>query len=441
MTATAAASPMRTQSARRFAPVRDGLAMFTFATLLVFVVCGPFMSYKPQPFTGEGSPLRQIGYLLTLALALVAIRPVLRPDRLLALPLSMTLVFAWCWLSLSWALDPDIALRRLMLTTIFTWTMFVLIAQINTVRAMTVLRWVMVVTLLANFVAVFAVPGVGTHQVSDAMDRTLAGAWRGILLQKNFAGAMCAFTVMAFLFDAKKIPAVARLVVITGALVFLYFSQSKTSAGILAFAIIAATLYLRYNPAYRVLLIPVALVTVVAGFILAQVYWLELTAPLNDKSAFTGRTQIWPPLLAYSRDHLMLGSGYGSFWNIGYGVGPIFRYTKGWVVDYATQGHNGYIDMLITIGLPGLIMTVIATLVIPLVRLLSSRTIGRGQGALLIAMLLFCAGHNLTESSLLDRDVIVEAFLVFTIATIFTATQNGSRRRGSGASAVPQGAS
>jgi hypothetical protein len=37
-------------------------------------------------------------------------------------------------------------------------------------------------------------------------------------------------------------------------------------------------------------------------------------------------------------------------------------------------------------------------------------------------MLLFCAGHNLTESSLFDRDQILQVFLTFTLAFIWRET-------------------
>jgi len=37
--------------------------------------------------------------------------------------------------------------------------------------------------------------------------------------------------------------------------------------------------------------------------------------------------------------------------------------------------------------------------------------------------LVFCAGHNMTESSLLDRDAIVQVFLMFTIALIHLETR------------------
>jgi hypothetical protein len=74
--------------------------------------------------------------------------------------------------------------------------------------------------------------------------------------------------------------------------------------------------------------------------------------------------------------------------------------------------------MLVQIGLPGLILTIFAFFVSPLFRLLTSSIIARRDGALLLALLLFAAGHNMTESTLLDRDTIVQVFLVLTVALL-----------------------
>jgi O-antigen ligase len=170
------------------------------------------------------------------------------------------------------------------------------------------------------------------------------------------------------------------------------------------------------------MLIPAIAVVGAGAYLFAVSHWGALTAPLYDQTAFTGRTQIWPPLLAYAREHPIFGSGYGSFWNIGFGKGPIFQYSKGWVL-HVIQGHNGYLDLLVSIGIPGLILVVLATIVVPIGRLLASQTVSRPAGALLLSMVLFCAGHNLTESSLFDRDAIVQTFLMFAVALIYKLTR------------------
>jgi O-antigen ligase len=113
-----------------------------------------------------------------------------------------------------------------------------------------------------------------------------------------------------------------------------------------------------------------------------------------------------------------LGSGYGSFWNIG-PLSPIFTYAgnNGWITRIAS-GHNGYLDVAAQIGIPGLLLAVIVLILLPIYTLLTNDQIDRSRGALLIASLIFCAGHNVTESTLLDRDMFVQVYLMLTLALL-----------------------
>lgn len=420
---------------RRLVKSGGGIPHFTLASLAIFAfltltILGPFMAHKPAPFSGEGSPLRQVCYFALLLFIVFAVDPIRRPRRLLAVPLTMIIALAWCWASLAWSAHPDIALRRLLLTTIVIWTVFLAVGETRYARAVAILRIVLVATLVGNYVAVILFPNFGIHQLSHDWDHMsspdLAGAWRGIVLQKNFAGAVSAFTVLCFVLDGRAIRPWLRWGVVAAAAFFLFMTTSKTSMSITLFSLVLGGVYLRYNPAYRMLLIPVLMVAGAAVFLLLQIYWADLAKPLYDRSAFTGRTQIWPPLLNYFRDNPLLGAGYGSFWNIGIGESPIFTYAKGWVTGLA-QGHNGYLDLLVTIGAPGLALAVLATVVAPTARLLASRTVPRGAGALLLAMLTFVAGHNFTESSLFDRDAIVQSFLMITLAMVHVVTAASPR--------------
>lgn len=381
------------------------------------------MTYKPQPFTGEGSPLRQIGYFLIFALVVAAVRPVANFRTLFsAVPLSMIFALVWCWLSLSWSIAPDIGFRRLALTTILIWTVFLSVSLTGYVNSVRIMRVITVITLIANFIAVLAFPQFGIHQVDELADPGLIGAWRGIMLQKNFAGAICVFTIIAFLFESRNIHVLLRLAVVIPASFFLYMSQSKTSMGVCVFALVIGWIYLRYNPVYRALMIPLLVILGSIAFWFIQLHWDSIIAPLNTPGAFTGRTQIWPALIKYASDHPLLGSGYGSFWNIGLGDGPIFTYAKGWVTQMA-QGHNGYLDMLVAIGIPGLVLVIFAVLIMPVFRLLADKAMVPQRGALLISIVIFAIGHNFTESSLFERDTIVQTFLMLAIALIGPATQ------------------
>jgi O-antigen ligase len=404
----------------------QGLATFAMFTLVALTILGPAMTYRPEPFTGEGSPLRQGAYLALLAAAVYAARPWANPSRLIRLPLTLLVAVGWCWASLSWSIAPDEAMRRLSLTTIVIWLIFLLVGEIGAAGTLRAIRIGLVVALIANYGAVLLVPGVGIHQIAEQFDPGLVGDWRGIMLQKNFAGALCAFTILTFLFYGRPVNRYYQLSVLAAATFFLWRTVSKTSMGICALSIIAGFVYLGYNPRYRVLVLSllVLFAGVVAGYVF--IHLGDITRQLNDPGALTGRAQIWPPLLSYSHDHLLRGAGYGSFWNIGFGESPIYRYGKGWVT-HITQGHDGYLDLLVTIGLPGLILVIVAVAVAPVAILFTSRQIDRKVGAGLLAMLIFCMGHNFTESSLFDRDTIVQSFLMLTVAMIHTQTRTQSR--------------
>jgi O-antigen ligase len=399
------------------------MACTVVLAMLTLTVLGPWMTYKPEPYTGEGSPLRQLCYFAVFPLAIVAVRPLQKPGRLIAMPLLLIGALLWCWASVRWAIAPDMALRRLLLTTIVIWTIFLAVEELGYAQTMRLIRVALVVTLVANFLTVLIFPNFGIHQLEVSVNRSgvdpgLVGDWRGMMLQKNFAGAACAFTLLTFALDARRIRMWLRVLVISASVLFLIKSGSKTSMGLSLLGLGLGWAYMRYNPAYRLLLIPLTLTIGAGAYLFVVTHWDMLIAPLYNQAAFTGRTQIWPPLLAFANDHLTFGAGYGSFWNIGPGKSPIYAYSKGWVV-HITQGHDGYLDLLVTIGLPGLLLVVVATIVAPIVRLLAHQSIPRSTGALLLAIVVFCAGHNFTESSLFDRDAIVQTFLMFAVALIY----------------------
>ncbi|WP_165356445.1 O-antigen ligase [Sphingosinicella sp. BN140058] len=404
--------------ADRWASIRRGA--FTAATFgmlwMVIIGLNPLSEkVKTIPATGDGDLARQLCYSLIFIVALLASRPLTHPRNLFALPLTVTIALGWCWLSLSWSAVPDVGMRRLILTSIIMFSIFRSVKEIGHERTIALIRLVLLITLVLNYVAIVVTPAA-VHQMAEIGDPNLIGNWRGVLPQKNFAGAICAFTVILFTFDAQKLQRWLRAVVIVGALFFLYKTHSKTSQGILVLAMIVGWVYTRYNPSYRALIIPLISVIGCAGVLYVEMNWDALMAPLHSPDALTGRTQIWPPLANFANDHLLTGSGFGSFWNIG-PTSPIYQYAEGWVSGIAS-GHNGYLDMLVQVGLPGLTLIVISMIIWPMIRLLGSRTAPRQTGALMLALIVFCMGHNTTESSLFDRDMVVQQFLSFAVAMV-----------------------
>ncbi len=395
----------------------DGLNLLriTLVALIVMVLFGPIMTITDGGGAGEGSAPRQIGYLLILAASILAIRPTVTRTSWIAFPWPMVVALAWCWASLSWAIDPATGARRALLTTLTAWMVFSLVRHGGYRLAVDILRWVLIASIVLSYFVVFLLPDVGIHLVEDSkIPVALIGNWRGIYGHKNFAGAVSALCIILFLFDARQIRPAIRVAVIVVAGYLLFRSQSKTSAGMLIVASTGGAIFGFLNARLRVYLIPVLTVGGAIVMAMTSAYADLFEAGFSDPASFTGRGHIWSALLKYAGDNLMTGAGFGSFWNITAGS-PIFAYGKGYVT-YITVGHSGYLDQLVTVGLPGVLLMVFAVAVWPMVKLLSSSRIDKGQGALISAMLMFCVGHNVTESGLFERDMIVSTMFFFAAA-------------------------
>lgn len=374
---------------------------------------------KTVPYTGDGDLVRQIWYSACFCLILWSIEPIRRPTRLQVFPISILIFFIWCWISLSWAIEPSIAARRLGLTTIIAFTIFAAVRDLGYQRIITLIRVLLVFNLIMNYAALVITP-VAVHGY-EANDPGIIGDWRGVMAQKNFAGLVCAFTIFLYLFDAKKINLLLRFPIIVLASYFLYRTHAKTSEGLLIVSLLAAGGFYFYNPRYRILAIPVLSIFIALITAIIASYLGAIERFFNDPQSLTGRVQIWPRLLSYAQDHWLLGSGFGSYWNIG-PRSPAFIYSEGWVAGLG-NGHNGYLDLLTQLGFPAVIFAVLVVVFLPIAKLIASLTVPRGKGALLMAFVIFCALHNFTETSLFDRDAIVQVFLMLTVALINQVTR------------------
>lgn len=395
--------------------VRAG--MRTTACFLAFVILAPFFADGEGDSGGQGNLLRQVVYAAIFVAALCCARIGQRPAVLLRVPATLLMTVAWFCLSIAWASNPAVALRRLALTLLVIWSIFLLVDTVGYRGMVRSVRRILALVLIMNFCAVLVMPEWAIHQSIANGDPSIVGAWRGVLMQKNFAGVACALTVIFFAFDADDLKPTCRWIVIAGALAFLLQTNSRTSMFVLLMSVSVGVLLRFYRPAYRwmwcVLLVLSAPLIV---FIVTE-NMDALTAPFADPDAFTGRVQIWTALLHYARDHLWLGSGYGSFWNAGEPHALAF-YTRGWVLNAIASGHSGFLDILVQTGLPGLLFAISAALLAPMWKFMAQEWEFPRRAGLLLALITFCFAQNFTESGLFDRDATVQVFLMIGIALL-----------------------
>ncbi|MFC0205086.1 O-antigen ligase family protein [Novosphingobium soli] len=368
-----------------------------------------------------GDAFRQIGIIAACVLLVIAQveYPGTRPP--MAIPISLAIVLGYCVLSLSWSLAPLISARRLILFGLTVWIVVRAVGDLGAVRTFNILRWTLVLLLLANFVAVYTTP-LAVHSSSLGETGTTAGDWRGVFTHKNSAGPVLAITIMLFLFDRKAVPWLLCIPVILLSAYFLYKSNSKTSMLVLPPAILVGCAMLYYDPRQR-FLVWAAILGALAAAAAAMLYSPTVAQIIDDPQAFTGRGRIWHVLLLYVRENPWFGAGYGAFWQIG-PASPVYRLDNSWVAHNTGHGHNGYLDLIVTLGIPGMVLTVLVMLFWPTAKLLSAWQIGRQRRALLAAIIFYCALHNLSESSLLGSTPVQILLLIAVVLTHHLAAQS-----------------
>ena len=79
------------------------------------------------------------------------------------------------------------------------------------------------------------------------------------------------------------------------------------------------------------------LLTVVATA--AILNWDSVSRVLSDPAGLTGRAEIWQAILAYMRDHPLLGAGFGTIAHTG-ALSPLHNYTNARWVEAIADSHR-----------------------------------------------------------------------------------------------------
>lgn len=419
----------------QLAPFKDGRAAIAvsssaFTLLLVLVLSTPFVDMSGV-LSEQQKNYRLYGYGVVglLQIALIPLRGWRQSLKIASN--SVTLFLLWCTLSLAWTQHVELTSKRLVLLGLVYCGTFVGVCDLSAKRSLSIVRILLVAALILNFGTAIAVPEIGTHIVDNLH------LWRGIMGHKNIAGILCAVTVILFAFDCSRIPGAARAGIVSASLVFFYLAWSKTAWISLPVALASGALIALLGSSYpsssevwrktasraAFALYTIALLSLILAT-LQQDMILSLT---NDTTALTARASIWRPMIQFYLDHPTLGSGYGAYWdNSANLIDAHPRNFGAW--KNIDQGHNGYLDLLVQVGLPGLGIALYAAFVWPVEHLVGM--VGRHpqRAALIIALLIFFLIENFSESSIFADDVLGNAFLLLALAYVQRFALRSSKR-------------
>jgi O-antigen ligase len=348
--------------------VRSLLLVAVF--LLLWISFRPFPNLADAPeVTETGNLVNQIGYSLLFVL-LAAWCVLHHPERLLLL-IRPVLVVTLLWMALcvvtSW--EPSLSARRFgfMLVTMGIAGMVLLLPK-NLRHFSDLMATVVLIVLAVCYLGVFFAPSVSIHQVTDFLEPELAGDWRGVFGHKNEASATMVLFIFIGLFVARVRSIGLGALIVALASTFLYFTQSKTSIAVLPLVlIISAIMAIMRSPAMGVTL---ALSVLVAFNVLSvgSIYFEPIRNLLDlimSDPTFTGRTDIWQFAIDHMMQRPITGYGFSAFWGteeVVYGMGgnTIWSNTAG-------HAHNGYLDLALTVGIPGSILVTLWLVVLPLI--------------------------------------------------------------------------
>jgi len=364
--------------------------------------------------TGNELPTYAIfGGLAVLTMALT-MRDNMRGLATLLTP-AFVLFIGWLCVTVLLSFDPSTSIRRFSLTAcvIAVTAGLPLLAK----SQHEFMRWLSIaalVLLAACFLGILLAPHLTIHLATDPQEPGLAGNWRGSFAHKNVAAAIMAMLLFYGIAFVRSGRWICGVTVIGLSSLFLFYAAGKSSLT-LCFSVLvltSLTSVIRSFPARAVLLLtPLLLLNMLSVGTVMSDGLAAIANMLPLDSSFTGRVDIWAFALQSLQPKLMTGYGFAAFW----GSSAIQSLPEGkeWA-GFASHSHNGYLDIALGMGLPGLALLIFAIVVKPL-RDFQSADLGGNNGPLAMAFLqvwLFGIYLSSMESFLLDRaDAIWITFL------------------------------
>lgn len=348
-------------------------------------------------------------YLITFCLLLLRWKKVIKvitKDKFIWLLVGLA-VF-----SIFWSDAPDLTRSRtiaLVGTTLFS---LYLASRYSLKEQLQLLGWTFGIAIVASFLFAVGLPKYGR------MSGVHLGAWRGIYNHKNVLGKVMAPSTIVFLLLA--LSAQKKRWIFWGGLglsIWLIIASRASSPIINVFILIIELFFFRILWWQYDFMIPTLMGISTISII---IYSLVATNPEAIAALFgkdltlTGRTNFWPFIIDKIWKNPWLGYGFGAFWRGLDGPSADIWYASGW---QPPNSHNGYLDLLVELGLVGFsiyLIDFVTSLQKALVYIMSVKTSDAFWPAMFLTYIVLA---NLTESTLIIQN---NFFFVIQVAIFFS---------------------
>jgi O-antigen ligase len=288
----------------------------------------------------------------------------------------------WCGLSLAWASEPEISVRRFALL-ICEALGALAFAKFLSPKQMVWLVFACSLTWLS--VGVVAELSLGTLRPWEGEYR-FAG-----IFHPNEMGAQCALLLMATLYLVPLVRTQYRPVlfaIVAFATIFLYLTASRTAQAVAVLCLAVGGLSIAVTHRRYVLLAGSVWLCALAAIIFQGPLFgvLENTAIIgradSDVATLTGRIPLWEELGKFVAERPWTGYGYGGFWTPEH-IADLSD-TLSWSIS---SSHSSYVELALSVGYIGAVFCIMG-FVLALWQSLRLEARMPHQGFAFIAMLL-----------------------------------------------------
>lgn len=390
--------------------------------LMITVTLDPFPDLRNPDIAVMVSGRMALYYVVFGVLAGLAILSVLSTDapslRSLATPLHLCLL-GWMALNLLFSESRELSVQRFVLAASTT-TLAVLLPLLPpTQRSFNLcLGGAALVLLALCYLGVILAPQYAIHTARDITEPQLAGDWRGSFGHKNVASPVMSILVYVGVYLGAAGSFVMGPVIAVMAGMFLLFTGGKTSTVLcLLVYLLASLVYVTRSLWLKriICFLPLILMNLLTvGSVLSPALG-TITRALPIDSTFTGRSEVWEFALGAVAEKPILGHGYAAFWdNV---RGRETEQGSEWAVS-AAHSHNSYLDLAITIGLPGLLLVILVFVLAPLrnYQVAQAHSHSRALAKMFLTIWLFGLYFGTTETFLLERQNAIWFMFVMSVA-------------------------
>lgn len=374
-------------------------SLFNFILYILAVLFNPTgpqwaeKSYDVSEIT-MSNPINQVVYSFIFILATISIAPYYKKFFIWFNHEKYILFFLlWCGITIIFAIDPFVSFKRFFqyITTSLVFISFYLNTP-DIRRLISIFKYLFGFYIFSTLIVCLIIP--------DAKDPSF-NTWRGFHATKNNLGQYASISIIFFsylyLITKNKLEKIYSLFFLLLSFVLLIGSFSMTNIVLITifiFLFIAINIKKIFQPlrlGQKFLFLTITLIVLVfLSIALTNPEIFSLFFEITGKDpTLTGRTEIWALVLSQNINDLITGVGFQSFW-IPEKLSKIILFQY-WMPN---QSHNGYVDMMLEIGLVGL------TLFIALVYSLFKEVSFKDNG-LWVSIVTFVLLLNFSESTLI----------------------------------------